>query len=90
MSKQFIAKVYRSDTKTGLYLYLAEDKEISDLPEELIKLIGKYTHAMELDLKTCKKLANENIDTVKTNLTGQGYHVQLPRDIVKNVIDYHK
>ena len=61
---------------------------MNDLPEELLKLIGKYVHAMELDLSTRKKLANENIDSVKESLKDKGYHVQLPRDIVKNVINY--
>ena len=83
-----ICQVYRSETKVGMYLYLANDKEMDDLPEELLKLIGKYVHAMELDLSTRKKLANENIDSVKESLKDKGYHVQLPRDIVKNVINY--
>ena len=83
-----ICNIYRSDTKVGMYLYLANDKQMDDLPEELLKLIGKYTHAMELDLSDKTKLANEDIKKVKSNLKDQGYHVQLPRDIVKNVISY--
>ena len=71
-----------------MYLYLANDKEMDDLPQELLKLIGKYTHAMELDLSQKEKLANEDIEKVTANLKDQGYHVQLPRDIVKNVINY--
>ena len=83
-----ICQVYRSDTKVGMYLYLANDKEMDDLPKELLKLIGKYTHAMDLDLSKKEKLANEDIEKVKANLKDQGYHVQLPRDIIKNVISY--
>ena len=83
-----ICQIYRSESKTGLYLYLADDIEIDDLPEELLKLLGKYAHAMELDLSQKKKLANEDIEKVKANLKDQGYHVQLPRDIVKNVLSY--
>ncbi len=71
-----------------MYVYLAEDKKIEDLPEELLKLIGKYTHALELDLSKKTKLANEDIEKVKANLKNQGYHVQLPRDIVKDVLKY--
>jgi uncharacterized protein YcgL (UPF0745 family) len=83
-----ICNIYRSDTKPGMYLYLAQDKEMTDLPEELLKLIGKYTLAMELDLNSRDKLANEDIKTVKTNLKEQGYYVQLPRDIVRDVLKY--
>jgi len=80
--------IYRSDTKIGLYIYLEKDKKIADLPDELIKLIGKYTKVMELDLSTRDKLANENIQAVKNNLTEQGYHVQVPKDLVKGVLNF--
>jgi len=83
-----ICNIFRSDTKTGLYLYLAEDKKISDLPEELVKKIGRYTEVMELDLDKRDRLANEDINVVKANLKELGYHLQIPNDIVKNVIDY--
>ena len=80
--------IYRSDTKTGLYVYLEQDKEIADLPDELIKLIGKHSKVMELDLNTRDKLAYEDINKVKTNLLEQGYHVQVPKDLVKSVLDF--
>jgi uncharacterized protein YcgL (UPF0745 family) len=83
-----ICQIYRSETKVGMYLYLANDKEMDDLPEELLKLIGKYVHAMELDLSTRKKLANENIDSVKESLKDKGYHVQLPRNLIIDVLNY--
>ena len=83
-----ICNIYRSDTKAGLYVYLAEDQEITDLPDELIKLIGHHTHAMELNLNSCEKLANEDIKTVKANLKEQGYHVQLPKTLVESVLSY--
>jgi uncharacterized protein YcgL (UPF0745 family) len=82
------ATIYRSDTKTGLYIYLAEDKCIQDLPQELTRLLGKYTKAMELDLNQTQRLANEDINKVKASLADQGYHVQLPHDLVKNVLSY--
>lgn len=83
-----ICKIYRSDTKSGLYIYLAKGKAIADLPEELVKKIGKHTEVMELDLNTKNKLANEDINIVKGNLTELGFHLQIPNDIVKNVINY--
>lgn len=61
---------------------------MDDLPQELLKLIGKYTHAMELDLNSRKKLTNENIESVKTNLKDKGYHVQLPRNLIIDVINH--
>jgi uncharacterized protein YcgL (UPF0745 family) len=83
-----ICDIYRSDTKTGLYIYLEKDKEIADLPDELIKLIGKHNKVMELDLSTRDKLANEDIYKVKTNILELGYHVQVPKDLVKSVLNF--
>ena len=85
-----ICTVYRSDSKQGLYLYLAENQEMTDLPEDLLKLIGKYTEVMQLDLAKRNRLASEDINVVKANLKEQGYHLQIPNDIVKNVIAYNK
>ena len=83
-----ICTIYRSDTKSGLYIYLAKGKEISDLPEELVKKLGKYTEVMELDLDKRNRLANEDINVVKANLKELGYHLQIPNDMVKNVVNF--
>ena len=83
-----ICTVYRSDSKQGLYLYLAENQEMTDLPEDLLKLIGKYTIAMQLDLAKQSKLANEDIKKVKAELKDKGYFVQLPKDIITNMVKY--
>lgn len=80
--------IYRSDTKIGLYLYLHQDKTHDDIPEELLKLIGKNTWVMEIDLNKRKKLALVDILAVKQNIETQGYHIQFPQDLVKNVINY--
>lgn len=80
--------IYRSETKPGLYIYLNEDKQMQDLPEKLLKLIGKYQHSMDIELNKRDKLAQEDIKKVKQNLEDQGYHVQFPQDFVKNVLKY--
>ncbi len=83
-----ICKILRSDTKQGLYLYLANNKCLDDIPEELLKKIGKYTQVMEVDLSQREKLAQVDIEVVRSNLSEQGYHIQFPIDLVKNVISY--
>jgi uncharacterized protein YcgL (UPF0745 family) len=85
-----ICDIYRSDTKTGLYIYLAKGKKIADLPEVLVNKFGKYTEVMELDLGKRNCLANEDINIVKANLQELGYHLQIPRSIVKDIVNYQK
>ncbi len=88
MSNPFMAHIYRSDKKDGLYIYLAKNTKTSDLDPELLRLLGKHTLVMELDLNSKQKLAKEDINLVKQQLQEKGYYVQLPQDIVKNVIEY--
>ena len=83
-----ICQVYRSDTKEGLYLYLSDNEQIEDLQPELLKLIGKYTHVMELDLNSRSQLAQADIEKVKQSLSENGYYLQFPSDPVKNVLKY--
>ena len=88
MTDSILTTIYRSDSKSGLYIYLAKDKAISDLPEDLVKKLGKYTEVMEIDLNTRQNLAHEDITVVKANLQEMGYHLQIPSNIVKNIINY--
>ena len=80
--------VYRSNKKAGVYVYLALDKEWSDLPDELTRSLGECVLSMHLDLSKRSKLASEDINTVKRNLREQGFHLQLPPKITAGVISY--
>lgn len=73
-------KVYRSENQAYTYLYLAEGKELEDLPEFLLKKFGLPQLVMELDLAKRVKLAQANLETVKNQLLSKGYFLQLPPD----------
>lgn len=83
-----ICQIYRSDSKPGLYIYLADGEKIEKLSSDLLKLIGRFTHVMELDLNSRNYLALVDIQTVKSSLQQQGYFLQLPKDPVKDVLRY--
>lgn len=80
--------IYRSEKKQGAYLYLADEKSMDDVPEELINLLGRCVNVMQLDLSQREKLATEDISTVKQNLKEQGYHLQMPPKNHVGVINY--
>ncbi|MCF6289155.1 MAG: YcgL domain-containing protein [Proteobacteria bacterium] len=88
MPKPIIVDIIRSDTKTGLYIYLHKTKQVTELPAELLKLLGKYTIVMQVDLVTRNKLASEDIEIVRNNIKQQGYHLQLPKEFVTSVLSY--
>jgi len=71
--------IYKSSRKDELYLYLAKKDDFSDVPQALFDSMGKEPiFVMEVELTADRKLAREDIESVRKNLTTAGYHVQMP------------
>jgi len=70
--------IYRSTSRAYTYLYLAQGRELAELPQPLLDGFGPAEFVIELDLAERRKLAQANIDTVRTSLSQQGYYLQLP------------
>ena len=81
-------KIFRSDSKPGTYLYVHEDSTLEDVPEALMKLIGKHTEVMELDLSQRQKLAQADLDQVKADLREKGYYLQMQKESDRQLISY--
>ncbi len=83
-----ICLVYRSEKKQGAYVYLAHKKSLSDLPQELLQLLGDCVQVMQLNLSERDKLASEDIAKVRDNLETKGYHLQMPPKVTTGVVNY--
>ena len=83
-----ICYIFKSERKQGAYLYLAENKSLGDVPDELQTALGSCVKVMQLDLNKIKKLASQDIETVKENLNDQGYHLQMPPKNQVGIINY--
>jgi uncharacterized protein YcgL (UPF0745 family) len=70
--------IYRSDRKVGSYLYITEKNNFSDIPEELLKLLGRVEFVFQLELNKDKPLANADVKIVLQQLTEQGFFLQMP------------
>lgn len=80
--------IYRSAAKDYTYLYLAEGKELAELPHSLLQSFGAAEFVMDLDLAERSHLAQANINTVKASLREQGYYLQLPPErSVEDLLD---
>ena len=79
--------IYRSPKKDEMYLYLAKEDDFDVVPEELLKRFGTPTQIMELELTPERKLAREDVEKVKANLTDKGFHLQMPPTLVPDL--YH-
>lgn len=70
--------IYRSEKKTDTYLYLAEELEFSDIPEELQNSFGEPHFVMRLELDSNSKLARVETQNVLAALDEHGFYLQLP------------
>lgn len=76
-------KIFRCSKRDEMYLYVHEDKEIKDLPQDLLALVKELTHVIDLELTPERKLARENVVQVMENLEEKGFHLQMPPDPMK-------
>jgi len=69
--------VYRSEKKSGCYLYVTDAEVLETLPKTLESAVGSLTFTLEFDLHEKRSLATQDPQTVLKNLQTSGYHVQL-------------
>jgi uncharacterized protein YcgL (UPF0745 family) len=79
--------VYRSGNKEEMYLYLAAEGDFAPVPAPLLRLFGRPTLVMRLDLHPGRPLAREEVGQVMHNLRTQGFHLQLPPAAVPEIPD---
>lgn len=70
--------VYRSDRKTGTYLYLREQDAFGLVPAEVIRSLQPLVPTLTFDLTPDRKLAQADPKAVAANLQSIGYHLQFP------------
>jgi len=85
MIETFPCWIYKSPIKNEMYLYVAEEDGFGPVPESLLRYFGEPVFVMELTLHTQRKLAREDVAKVMTNLTDQGFHLQMPPDLKPNM-----
>jgi uncharacterized protein YcgL (UPF0745 family) len=70
--------VYRSNLKAGMYLYLSEKDDFSNVPESLMKLLGDMDFSFEFDLSKGRKLVKAEAEEVLRIMSENGYFLQMP------------
>lgn len=73
--------IYRSSVRDGLYVWLREEDGLAALPDPVKRQLGAAELAMSITLEPTTKLGQEDPAEVLANLSTQGFHVQMPRDI---------
>ncbi|RXJ74767.1 hypothetical protein CS022_00620 [Veronia nyctiphanis] len=70
--------IYKSSKKDGMYLYVKNKDDFSDVPEVLLSNFGKPQFAMMLNLAKREKLAVVDIEKVRQSLDEEGFFLQMP------------
>ncbi|RMG51812.1 MAG: YcgL domain-containing protein [Gammaproteobacteria bacterium] len=70
--------VYRSSRKADTYVYLPRKDDFSDIPEELMRILGRLEFALEFELTPERRLAQEDPQQVLRSLEERGFHLQMP------------
>lgn len=73
--------IYKSLRKQEMYVYLAKEDGLDDLPEALAARFGAAEFVMELELHADRKLARADVLKVMANLRTHGFHLQMPPDL---------
>lgn len=76
--KEIECAVYKSQKKDETYVFIPTTTVLSDLPDELLKVLGQAEKVMTLILTPEKKMARGNAEEVMKSIEEQGFHLQMP------------
>ncbi len=72
--------VYKSLKKDETYVFLPTTTPLSDLPDELMKVLGQAEMVMTLKLSPDKKMARGTAAEIIKSINEQGFYLQLPEN----------
>ena len=70
--------VYRSEKRSGMYLYLRTKDDFSCVPDSLLELMGETNFSFEFDLSEERKLVKLEAEEVIRVMSENGYFLQMP------------
>jgi len=78
--------IFRCSKKEEMYLYTPyqekEQEAIDELPDGLLKLTGRLTLVMNLELSPEKTLARADVNEVMSSLNDKKYYLQSPPNAI--------
>ena len=70
--------IYKSQKKDETYVFIPTSTALSDLPDDLLKVLGQAEMVMTLTLTPEKKMARGTAKEVMKSIEEQGFHLQMP------------
>ncbi|MCH1488602.1 MAG: YcgL domain-containing protein [Pseudomonadales bacterium] len=84
--------IYRSERRTGAYLYTpldSNEQTLDAVPTALRESLGKLTEVMQLALNAERKLAGADVMVVMKELVERGFYLQMPPGTATSASDRH-
>ncbi len=91
-NEKCVCVIYRSERRTGAYLYtpLDSNKQTLDaVPPVLRESLGELTEVMQLALNAERKLAGADVMVVMKELVERGFYLQMPPGNATSASDRH-
>jgi uncharacterized protein YcgL (UPF0745 family) len=70
--------IYKTVKRDGLYLYVKEQDEFSDVPDDVMNQFPQPEHVFDLELSTSRPLARADVLVVMKSLETEGFYLQMP------------
>ena len=80
VSTEIECVVYKSLKKDETYVFIPSTTTLSDLPDELMKVLGQTEMVMTLNLTPEKKMARGTTSEIIISIEKQGFHLQMPEN----------
>ncbi len=77
--------IYKSLKKDETYVFIPVTTELSDLPKELLTVLGQTEKIMTLKLTPEKKMARGTAEEILNSIEQQGFYLQMPENPQLNV-----
>lgn len=75
---KILCDIYKGNKKEEMYLYVPKDGALCDLPEALLANFGELKLVTTMVLTPTRKLARADITKVLSEITENGFYLQLP------------
>ena len=72
--------IHKSLKKDETYIFIPVATELSDLPKELLSVLGQTEKIMTLMLTPEKKMARGTAQEILNSINEQGFHLQIPEN----------
>ncbi len=81
-------QVFRCSRQAEMYLYVPLGADLEELPDGLLRFLGRVEPVLELTLTPERRLARAEVAEVMAKLREQGYFVQMPPEPFRPHLHY--